>query len=255
MPNSMSRLTLRRAGSGRGRCRRWPRSPRLPCSSPRGSGSSGACTRRRRCARNSTRRRSSRRCRSSRCPTRRTGTRCAIGRSSQPGSSTPRRPDPHRQQGARRARRLSRRHAARRSPTAAPCSSIAAGSPQGASRAMLPQVPPPSRHRSRSAGASRCRRRYLRACTRTRARARCGRTSILRASRRRPACRVLPVIVEQTARPERRGGRRARPRLAGAGFRHRQAPDLHGAVVFVRGARDACCGSSLNLRRERASGD
>ena len=33
-----------------------------------------------------------------------------------------------------------------------------------------------------------------------------------------------------------RAGRRARARLAGAGFRHRAAPDLHGAVVFVRRA-------------------
>ena len=46
---------------------------------------------------------------------------------------------------------------------------------------------------------------------------------------------VLPAIIEATAAPVAR--RRARARVARAGLRHRDPPDLHGAVVLVRAAR------------------
>ena len=63
-----SRDPARRGASGRACCRRSRRSRPSRCASPRATGSSAACTTRKRCARSSTPRRGRRRSRSRACP-------------------------------------------------------------------------------------------------------------------------------------------------------------------------------------------
>ena len=88
---------------------------------------------------------------------------------------------------ARRARGLSRRDAARACATAASCSSIAAGSRSGHRDRMLPQAPPPAGEVTVRGRIAIPPARLPRAQAATSPAVRCGRTSIPRASPRRPA--------------------------------------------------------------------
>ena len=186
-----------------------------------------------------------------RCPAPTTGRRGAIVAVVAPATIDAARADPDRQPGPRRARRLSRR--ARRSarPTAASCSSTAAGSRRARRARVLPDVPPPAGRASTVEGRA---RRAAAALSRAR-RAEAPPGSVwqnldpARFADGDRASRVLPVVDRAD-----RGARRRRRRSCATGrarLRHREAPDLHAAVVRVRGARGrAVARAQLRSRRD-----